>query len=184
MAIKYMESNPLKRVLFAIPDDAEEKLWNIQEIDKEEILYFEGAKKIIIDEEADFDYMAKLFLPEVSETGERIINRFNGLICCDDMGTNISRRPVNILKLFKRRRQPNIDFTWSFHGLKTDVPPAFWTYVNNLILFRTSDPHEYTMECLPENKRDEFLEMYRRVQKISETKPHYCEQLIINSLII
>lgn len=183
-AFLYATSNEFKRVLFVLPDDGEESLWTLSEIEKEELIYFEGVKKIILDDEDDFEYITDTFKPFIDTDGEKKFRRFNGLMLCDDLGTMLNRRPNEILKLFKRRRQPNIDFIWSFHGLRTDVPPSFYTYVNRLILFRTSDSHEYTMNQLPESKRDEFLDVYRRVQKITETDPHYCEELIINPLSI
>lgn len=184
VAFEYASENILKRVLFVLPDDGEESLWSLSEIEKEELIYFEGIKKLILEDENDFEYITDTFKPFIDETGEKRYRRFNGLMVCDDLGVMINRRPQEILKLFKRRRQPNIDFLWSFHGLKTDVPPSFYTYVNHIVLFRTSDAHEYTMQQLPEAKRSEFLEVYQRVQKITETEPHYCEEIILNPLTI
>lgn len=184
LALLYSASNNLKRCLFVLPDDGEESLWKLSEIEKEELVSFEGIKKLILDDENDFEFITDTFKPFINQNGEKEYRRFNGLMLCDDLGTMINRRPKHILRLFKRRRQPNIDFIWSFHGLKTDVPPSFYTYVNRIVLFRTSDAHEYTMQQLPEHKRNEFLEIYKRVQHITETEPHYCEELILNPLSI
>lgn len=185
LAFLYAMANELKRVCFLLLDDNEEALWELSEIEREELLYFQGIKKMILESEEDFVYITDLFKPVINDiTGLKEFRRFNGLFICDDLGSMLKRRPTEIIALFKRRRQPNIDFAWSFHGLRTDVPPAFYTYVNRIVLFRTSDSHEYTMEQLPENKRDEFLDVYRRVQRITETDPHYCEEIILNPLNI
>lgn len=174
----------LKRILFLIPDDAEDKLANVTEIDLNQLESFVGIKKIILDSYRDFGFICDTYKPIKDELGNRVTKKFNGLFCCDDLGTIMNRRPEEILKLFKRRRQPNIDFLWAFHGLRTEVPPAFYTYVNRIILFRTSDNHEPTLKALPEGKQELFMEVYRRVQKISEKEPHYCEEIEINPLNI
>ena len=184
IAIAYLEANPSKRILIILKDDDEEKFWDIEEIEKEEVLNFEGVKKLIIESHKDFEYITAQFKSRKDKYGNRLINKFNGLFICDDLGAAMNRRPDDILNMFKRRRQINIDFIWAFHGLRTDVPPAFYTYVNTLCLFRTSDNHTHTMAELPADKAPIFEAVYNRVQEKTETEPHYCEEIIINPLTI
>lgn len=174
VAIDYLQNNPTKRVLFVIPDDGEEKLEDVPEITIKELRDFEGVAKFIPDSEKDFDKFLELFSDKTYQ--------FNGLFIGDDLGVILSRRPQQVLRLFKRRRQANIDFIWSFHGLRCEVPPQFYTYVNNIYLFGTSDNHEDTLKELPHGKRDAFEEMYFRVQDKAVGQFNYYEELIINPI--
>jgi hypothetical protein len=184
IAIDYLTNNPNKRILIIVKDDDEEKFWNIKEISKEEILSFKGVKKLLIENHKDFDYITDKFKSVKDKAGNRFVNKFNGLMICDDLGAAMNRRPDDILNMFKRRRQINADFIWAFHGLRTDVPPSFYTYVNSIFLFRTSDNHDYTMEQLPHAKQEIFETIYNSVQETTETEPHHCEEIIINPLTI
>jgi hypothetical protein len=172
--IYYMQYNPRKRWLWVLPDDAEEKLYEVEEIEVQDLETFTGIKKIFIDNEKLFDKFVEVF--------SRKDFKFHGCLACDDLGVIMRRRPEAILRLFRRRRQPNIEFIWSFHGLRTEVPPSFYTYVNSIILFRTSDNHRSTMDLLPDAKQEVFEEAYTRIQRITEINPHYHEEIVINPL--
>jgi hypothetical protein len=174
VAIEYLNQDHRKRILFIVPDDSEEKLDNIEEISFNQIKNFSGVKKFVAENEKIFDKFLEIFADREF--------KFNGLIICDDLGVILSRRPNPVLRLLKRRRQSNIDFLWSFHGLRCEVPPSFYTYVNNIYLFSTSDNHEETLKELPHNKKDSFENMYFRVQKEAENKFNYFEELIINPI--
>lgn len=185
LAIQYIEACPEKRVLFVLADDGEDKTAGLTEIGRSELLTFTGVKKYIIEDASDFEYLADLFKSyRDDKTGLRVQRKFNGMMCCDDLGGAMNRRPKEILNFFKKRRQPNIDFLFAFHGLKTDVPPSFYTYVTSIILGRTSDNHNYTKDLLAEDKQDEFEQAYRRVQKETLTNPYYKEEIIINPITI
>ena len=169
--IQYVEYNPEKRVLLLLPDDNEEKFYEISEIKINELRSFEGIKKIILDTEKDFLQIIEIY--------NNPINRFNGLMVCDDLGVLLTRRPEAILKLFKRRRQPNIDFIWSFHGLTTDVPKGFFAYVNRIVLFQTTDNHEDTCDKISVFFKEAFEQMYFRVQRESQKNPYYFEEITL-----
>jgi hypothetical protein len=172
IAIKYFELNPKKRILFLMPDDSEKKLEKIKEINFEQITKFSGISKMIVDNDKIFSKILDIFGSGTP---------FNGLIVCEDPGVYLGRRPENVLKLFKRRRQTNIDFLWSFHGFNTEMPRSFFTYVNSVFLFETSDNHEWTKKLLPIDKQDEFEEKYKKIQEISKTKKYQCLELIIRN---
>lgn len=185
IAAAYAKSYPNKRILFILSDDGEKKLANIKEITKDQLLSFTGIKKIIIDNQKDFEFIANTFKSYFDESkGVRVQREFNGLMVCDDLGGVMNRRPEEILRFFKKRRQPNIDFLFIFHGLRADVPPSFYTYVNHIILFRTSDNHEQTKKELPIHIRDEFERVYQYVQKKTLTHPHFCQEIVVNPLTI
>lgn len=185
IAIAYLTANPFKRVLFILMDDGDSKLWNIEEIEMDELETFEGVKKIIINGQKDFEHIAATYKSYKDElTGERIQKEFNGLMICDDCGSVMSRRPEDILAFFRKRRQPNIDFLFIFHGLRCEVPPSFYSFVNHIILFQTSDNHEETMKHLRSDKREHFQNEYNIVQREALKNPHYCREIVINPLTI
>lgn len=184
IAIQYLKSYPNKRVLFILSDDGEKKLWEIEEIGLNELNTFQGVKKIIIDSAKDFEFIADNYKSYRDEQGNRVQREFNGLMVCDDLGGAMNRRPTEIINFFKKRRQPNIDFLFIFHGLRTDVPPAFYSYINKIILFQTSDNHEDTMRHLPIDKRKYFEDKYLEVQQLAKTNPHAKVEIIINPLNI
>lgn len=171
-AIDYLESNYKygKRVLCCIPDDGERKYDVISEITSEphQLENFSGIKKIIIEDKGTFDVMLRTYTAKTSIG-------FNGLCIFDDMGVVLSRRPEEVLRLLRRRRQMNMDMLWNFHGLTTDMPRSFLGFATKIVLFRTGDSHYDTMEKLPFDKRKQFEEMYFRVEEKCKTNKYYFE---------
>lgn len=174
----YLTQNTFKRVLLICPDDSEEKLDFIEEIEEGELPYFSGIKKICTRDVKIFDRINKLFLPE--NKAERDTKpKFNGLLIIDDAGVILNRRDECVLDLFRRRRQANADIITIFHGLRNEVPPSFFAYTSNLIIFQTADNPKKTLELLPPAKQAEFLTIYNRVQKNALKNPYYKEELIL-----
>lgn len=173
-AVKYLKNDPRKRVLFIIPDDSEEKLDVVPEITLDDLKSFKGIAKLV----AENDKIFALLLDFFSDRN----NKFNGLVIPDDCGVFLKRRPENVLKLFKRRRQLNIDFLWSFHGFNTEIPRAFFAYVNRLYIFETSDSTKWTRELLPIDKQAEFDFKYNEVQSMAKQgKKYQFRELIIRN---
>lgn len=176
VAISYMKKYTKKRVLFIIPDDSESKLDVVPEISVEEIGTFQGIAKLIVEDDSVFEYILNYF-------GNKK-NKFNGLMIIDDPGVFLKRRPERVLKLFRRRRQVNIDFLWGFHGLKTEMPPAFFAYLNRIYLLETSDNHKYTMDLLPDAKKTEFEQKYQKVQNLAaQGVKYHMEEIVIRSTV-
>ena len=175
VAIAYAEANEAKRVLWVLPDDSESKLDAIPEIELDDLPYFIGMAKIIVQDDSFF----KEFLAFFSDKD----NNFDGLVICDDCGVFIARRSNNILSLFRRRRQLNVDFIWSFHGFNTEVPKSFITYVNSIFIMETSDNPDWTIKQLAEEKQIEFKEKYDKIQNFVKKGIKYkCEELILRDL--
>lgn len=182
IAIEYIKNNPGKNVLFVLPDDSERKYDSIPLINSRDLYNISGIYKIYADEykeetgktvyESIYNYFVK--------TGAK--RKFNGLLVNDDCGVLWNRRPEDVLKLFRRRRQANMDVLSNFHGLTTDMPPKFLGFITSLILFKTGDSHIDTMNKLPALKQKEFEEMYFRVETETEKNPFYKEELIIRKI--
>lgn len=174
VVLKYLENNPRKRVLFIIPDDSEEKLDVVPEITLDDLKTFKGVAKLVAENDKIFSQLLEFFSDKN--------NKFNGLVVADDCGVFLKRRPENVLKLFKRRRQLNIDFLWSFHGFNTEIPRAFFAYVNRLYIFETSDSTKWTRELLPIDKQAEFDFKYNEVQTLARKGVKYqFRELIIRN---
>lgn len=173
-AIEYLERNYRtgKRVLCCLPDDGERKYDVIKEITLEEhsLNNFSGIKKVFIEDKSDFEMIYKTYTAKTSAG-------FNGLCVFDDLGVLLNRRPEEVLKMLRRRRQMNMDMLWNFHGLTTDMPRSFWSFLTDIILFKTGDEHTDTMEKLPFDVRGDFEKMYFRVEKEAKTNPYYFERL-------
>lgn len=161
-----------KRVLCCIPDDSERKFDSIEEImpDTESLHNFYGIKKLICEDLKVFTDLYQAYTTKGAAP-------YNGLMVFDDIGTILNRRPEQVLKFFKRRRQMNVDLFFNFHSLTTDMPRAFIGYATRIILFKTNDDHKDTMLKLPAGKRQEFEDMFFRVEEISKTNKFYYEEL-------
>lgn len=173
-AIEYLQRNYKsgKRVLCCLPDDGERKYDSIKEITLEEhsLNNFTGIKKVFIEDKSDFEMIYKTYTAKTSLG-------FNGLCVFDDLGVLLNRRPEEVLKMLRRRRQMNMDMLWNFHGLTTDMPRSFWGFLTDIVLFKTGDEHTDTMEKLPFDNRKDFEQMYFRVEKEAKINPYYYERL-------
>jgi hypothetical protein len=184
IAIEYMRNNPKKRVLFILCDDNDKKLRNVPRIGFKNLRTFKGVAKIIIDTEKDFDKIREAYRADFSEDGTESCFPLNGLIVCDDLGSAMPRRPEKVAMFIKKRRQINADFLWLFHGWRNDVPPLFFTYINHIIIFQTSDTYDEFVKKIRKDKVQEFIQLYDYVQKEAKKDPHVRAELVVNPLEI
>ncbi len=191
--LAYADANEEKRSLILVPDDGERKFDNISEIEPTEnaLREFRGIKKLIVDDIKIFDMILKVYTEPMKKAngafvtntrGEKVHEKFNGLMICDDMGVMLNRRPENVLKLFKRRRQANIDMLWTFHSLDTDIPKSFFSYVTDVILFQTSGNHQDTLKKIEESKKEEFERVYFEVQEEAKQNPYARKRIILRPI--
>jgi hypothetical protein len=177
----YLDANEWKRVLIITPDDSEEKLEFIEEIQVEDLRTFKGLKKLIVSNAKIFTTLKDVYLPHAKSDKANSI-KFNGLLVVDDAGVILDRRNEEVLDFFRRRRQANVDILTIFHGLRNEVPPSFFAYVTDLIIFQTADNHKKTLDLLPMDKQESFMTAYTRVQSCAKQNPYYCEQLKLREI--
>lgn len=171
----YNEAHPEKRILIGLPDDSESKFLKIPEIELEDLPYFTGIKKIIINGDE--------FYREFQDYFSNKENNFDGLFINDDPGAFMGRRPTNILAMFSRRRQLNVDFIWTFHGWNTTIPRGFFTFITSIIMGKTSDNPEYTLKLLPEDKQQQFMKNYNEINELYEKGIKYqFRELVLKNL--
>lgn len=161
--VKKLIINELKKpnshTLIITPDDIE--FMSIESVHPrfpKRIRTYTGARKMI--------YSPGL-LPLVAD------NFRNGLLVFDDCRAYLgSTTEQDLHNLLIRRRQKMIDIIAVGHGF-TEVPPKFFTFCSDIILFRTIDKIERRKDCLKDFEK--MKEAQERVNRAAEKNPHYFE---------
>ena len=140
--------NGNNRALIVTPDPTEWK--GVPEVRGNEISTFSGIRKIIY---------YKGCMEEVQR------NYSNGMFIMDDARTYIHAQSDDFMTWLQiRRRQVGIDIFAMFHGL-TQVPPVFFTFATNLILFYTKDNIKRRADYVDD---EDFEEIQAAKSRISE----------------
>lgn len=151
--------NQENRALIITPDPTE---WqNVDEISGNDIATFSGIRKII-------------YFKGAMEQVQQYYS--NGILVMDDARTYIHAQSDDFMIWLQiRRRQAGIDIFAMFHGL-TQVPPVFFTFATNLILFYTKDNIKRREEYI---EADDFNAVQAAKKRISEKvlsgDPYYYE---------
>jgi hypothetical protein len=155
--IQYVKAG--NRVLIVTPDDME--FATVEEIDienKKELASFLGIRKTI-------------FLK--SYTLEHISDFRDGLLIFDDCRSYFgANTDAQLHELLIRRRQRMIDVVAVGHGF-TEVPPKFFTFASEIILFRTNDRIDTRKRYIREFEKVAMAQA--RVNKKAENDPYYRE---------
>ena len=131
---KYANNNGERlKILIITPDDAEWIDYAENKLQTPDDFIFDGIQRHIFDEQHTLN----------------IIEHFkNGIIVFDDcrcyFKDNIDTRVVDLLI---RRRQRAVDVFVVGHGFTT-VPPKFFTYYSDAVLFRTVDNIDRRKNCI------------------------------------
>ncbi len=150
----YLSQN--KRSLICTPHDVEWLQYDDIK-DNKDIVNFTDVKKKFIFDDTDLDNVIEYFR--------------RGLLVFDDCRAYLPDHTTqSIKKLMISRRQRMIDIVAVAHGF-TDVPPKFFTYASEIVLFNTNDNISSRKGVL---KNFQFMEKQKaEIDKIAETKPHY-----------
>jgi len=150
----YLKTN--RRVLVCTPHDVE---WlEFSEVkSNSEIVNFKGVKRKIIYDLSDLENILQFYR--------------KGLLVFDDCRVYFNSSTSQLIrKLMIERRQKMLDLAAVGHGF-TEVPPAFFTFASELVLFKTNDSIKKRKDVI--NKFD-FLEKQKdEIDKIATTQPHY-----------
>jgi len=96
-----------------------------------------------------------------------------GVLIFDDCRAYFDPSTLSILEtIMVRRRQMMIDVIAVAHG-PSKVPPAFFSYMTHIILFKTNDPMRTRKDRLDDISRWETIQ--QRVNEKAITDPHYYE---------
>lgn len=149
------------RALIVTPDPAEWRM--LDEVSGQRIATFNGIKKIIYHQNC----MAEI---------QRYYS--NGMLVFDDARVYIHAQSNDFMQWLQiRRRQAGIDLFCNFHGL-TQVPPVFFTFATNLILFYTKDNIKRRAEYIDDQDFDDIQAAKERIAKKVAAGDPYAYEII------
>ena len=114
-----------------------------------------------------------------SQDAMKYIQRFysNGVLVLDDCRVYIKAQTNDFMQWLQiRRRQSGIDLFSVFHGL-TQVPPVYFTFATNLILFYTKDNIKRRNEYIDDSDFETIQAAKKRIEKAIAKNPYYYEIL-------
>lgn len=149
------------RALIVTPDPAE---WRaVQEVSGTEITRFKGIRKIIYHQSC-MDEIQRYYT--------------NGILVFDDARVYIHAQSDDFMQWLQiRRRQVGVDLFCNFHGL-TQVPPVFFTFATNIILFYTKDNIKRRAEYVDEQDFNEIQQAKARIAKRVADGDKYAYEII------
>jgi hypothetical protein len=102
----------------------------------------------------------------------------NGALVFDDCRNYFNAATDNTIHaLLIARRQRMLDVFAAGHGF-TEVPPVFFTFSTDIILFRTADRIDRRKDCL--RNFDLMCAAQERINQKARTNPYYYEHLKIS----
>lgn len=107
---------------------------------------------------------------------ERIQQHYsNGVLVLDDCRVYIRAQSNDFMQWLQiRRRQAGIDLFSVFHGL-TQVPPVYFTFATNLILFYTKDNIKRRGDYVDDSDFALIQDAKKRIEKHILSNPYYYE---------
>jgi len=96
-----------------------------------------------------------------------------GLLIFDDCRTFLkANTDSQLYKIMISRRQQMVDICATAHGF-SHIPPAFFTYTTDIVLFRTTDNISTRKAVLPDFEKMKVAQA--RVNEKAQKQPHYYE---------
>lgn len=146
-----------QRALVVTPDDVEWTDFPENELKKKSDFTFDGIQRHIFDPNRTLD-VVKFFR--------------KGILVFDDCRTyfNDATDP-RVRTLLIRRRQREVDVFAVGHGF-TQVPPVFFTFASDYILFKTVDNIDRRKDCI--NNGFDFIKQSQQiVNQQAKKEPHF-----------
>ncbi len=162
------EAQKGKRSLVIIPDDMEwQTIQYVHHKHTHHIETYTRARKMVFYQPS---------ITEAKKIGEKntleiIKDHYsNGLLVFDDCRAYFdSLTPRLLHELLIRRRQKMLDIIAIGHGF-TEVPPTFFTFASEIILFKTQDNIERRKNVIKDFEKMKAAQI--QVNKMAETNPH------------
>ena len=156
--------NEKNRALIVTPDPAE---WRqVEEVAGRDIATFKGIRKII-------------YRPDAMDEIQRYYS--NGMLILDDARVYIHAQSDDWMQWIQiRRRQVGVDLFCCFHGI-TQVPPVFFTFSTNIVLFYTKDNIKRRAEYVDEADFEEIQAAKSRIaKKVTAGNPYAYEIITLD----
>lgn len=149
------------RALIVTPDPSEWRM--LEEVSGSKISTFKGIRKIIYHHNC-MDEIQRYYS--------------NGMLVFDDARVYIHTQSNDFMQWLQiRRRQVGVDLFCNFHGL-TQVPPVFFTFASNLILFYTKDNIKRRAEYVDEQDFNDIQAAKERIAKRVAAGDPYAYEII------
>lgn len=153
----------VQKSLVITPDDIEWQAYEAVELNNKNDFVFDDIRRHI------FNPAKK------GGTLERLVHFKKGIMVFDDCRAYLqSATDDHIRQLIIRRRQRMVDVFAVGHGFN-EVPPVFFTFASDIILFRTVDNIARRKNCLKDF--DRMAQAQERVNKKAKRDPHYFEHI-------
>lgn len=152
------------RALIVTPDPAEWRM--LEEVSGSRISTFKGIRKIIYHQNC-MDEIQRYYS--------------NGMLVFDDARVYIHAQSNDFMQWLQiRRRQVGVDLFCNFHGL-TQVPPVFFTFATNIILFYTKDNIKRRAEYVDEQDFIDIQAAKERIaKKVAAGDPYAYEMITLD----
>lgn len=155
-----LTSTPDKSLVIT-PDDAEWRKYDEVELTTADDYLYQGIRRHIFNPNKKTGTLSRLHLFKI------------GKLVFDDCRSYLKAATDDIIHaLLIRRRQRMVDVFAVGHGFN-EVPPVFFTFPSEIILFRTVDNIDRRKDCLKDF--DKMKQAQLRVNQKAETEPHYYE---------
>jgi hypothetical protein len=155
-----------EKSLVITPDDSEWRKYAEVELLEKDDFVFSGVRRHIFDPQKKCGTLDKIHMFKKGK-----------LIFDDCRAYLLSATDLRIRQLLIRRRQRMVDVFAVGHGF-TEVPPVFFTFATDIILFRTTDNIFKRKDCLKDFEK--MLEAQKRVNAMAAKNPHYYEVIKIS----
>lgn len=157
---KILLSNQEKSLVIT-PDDAEWRRYPEVELTEPSHFLYSGISRHIFDPAKKTGTLDKIHLFK------------KGKLVFDDCRAYLTAATdLRIRQVLIRRRQRMVDVFAVGHGF-TEVPPVFFTFATEIILFRTADEISRRKDCLKDF--DNMVAAQMRVNQKAIDNPHYYE---------
>jgi len=157
---RILEATPDKSMVIT-PDDAEWRNYPEVELTTADDFLYSGIRRHIFND------------AKKGGTLDRVHLFKKGKLVFDDCRAYLlAATDPRIRRALIRSRQNMVDVFAVGHGF-TEVPPVFFTFATDIILFRTADNIKRRQDCLKDF--DKMVEAQARINKKAESDPHYFE---------
>jgi hypothetical protein len=153
------------KTLVCTPSDAEWTQYPDAELSKPADFDFSGVRRFI--------FPPLLSTKEFTEVIKRLNCFTNGVLIFDDCRMYFQANEVtnsNLRLFLGRKRQKMTDIFAVGHGF-TEVPPMFFTFATDMILFRTTDDISRRKNCLKDYEK--MCELQREVNNKATKNQHF-----------
>ena len=150
-----------EKSLVITPDDAEWRNYPEVDLTQPDDFLFTGIRRHIFNPAKKAGTLDRIHLFKM------------GKLVFDDCRSYIeAATDIRIRNVLIRRRQRMVDVFAVGHGF-TEVPPVFFTFATDIILFRTADNINRRKDCLKDF--DTMVQAQQRVNERAKKDPHYFE---------